>query len=51
MRTLNGGKTWTKHAVPFQITGPLLFHPRQENWILARGSLDGKVMIINEKFE
>ncbi|XP_067029526.1 uncharacterized protein [Acropora muricata] len=42
VRTLNGGTTWTKHSVPFQITGPLLFHPRQENWILARGSLDGK---------
>lgn len=45
VRTLNGGITWAKHSAPFQITGPLLFHPRQENWILARGSIDGKAYL------
>ena len=45
VRTVDGGEQWTKHVVPFQITGPLIFHPREENWILARGVLDGKVII------
>ena len=29
--------------MPFQVTGPLLFHPREEDWVLARGVVDGKV--------
>lgn len=45
VRTVDGGEQWTKHVVPFQITGPLIFHPREENWILARGVLDGKVYL------
>lgn len=43
VRTVDGGKTWTQHSVPFQVTGLLLFHPREEDWILGRGLVDGKV--------
>jgi len=41
--TEDGGKNWKKVIVPFQISGPLLFHPREENWILARAVLNGRV--------
>ena len=43
VRTVDGGETWTKNTVPFQVTGPLIFHPREEDWILGRGVVDGKV--------
>ena len=41
--TEDGGNTWKKVVVPFQISGPLLFHPREENWILARAVVNGRV--------
>ena len=41
--TEDGGKSWKKVIVPFQISGPLLFHPREENWILARAVINGRV--------
>ena len=41
--TEDGGKSWKKGQVPFQISGPLLFHPRKENWILARAVINGRV--------
>lgn len=43
VRTTDGGVTWTNHELPFQVTGPLLFHPREEDWILGRGVVNGKV--------
>ncbi|RMX56756.1 hypothetical protein pdam_00022246, partial [Pocillopora damicornis] len=39
--TKNGGKSWEKMKVPFQISGPLLFHPWKEDWILARAVVNG----------
>jgi len=41
--TEDGGESWKKVVVPFQISGPLLFHPREENWILARAVINGRV--------
>ena len=41
--TEDGGKSWKKVLAPFQISGPLLFHPREENWILARAVINGRV--------
>ena len=46
VRTIDGGEKWTNHQLPFQVTGPLLFHPRQEDWILGRGVVNGKVCVI-----
>ena len=46
VRTIDGGEKWTNHQLPFQVTGPLLFHPRQEDWILGRGVVNGKVHVI-----
>ena len=46
VRTIDGGEKWTNHQLPFQVTGPLLFHPRQEDWILGRGVVNGKVYVI-----
>ena len=43
VRTIDGGETWTNHKLPFQVTGPLIFHPREEDWILGRGVVNGKV--------
>ena len=43
VRTVDGGETWTNHKLPFQVTGPLIFHPREEDWILGRGVVNGKV--------
>ena len=43
VRTIDGGEKWTNHQLPFQVTGPLLFHPREEDWILGRGVVNGKV--------
>ena len=43
LRTIDGGETWTNHELPFQVTRPLLFHPRQEDWILGRGVVNAKV--------
>ncbi|KAJ7388869.1 Sortilin [Desmophyllum pertusum] len=39
--TEDGGESWRKIKVPFQISGPLLFHPHEENWILARAVVNG----------
>ena len=41
--TEDGGKNWKKVVLPFQISGPLLFHPHNENWILAQAVINGKV--------
>ena len=41
--TEDGGESWRKIKVPFQISGPLLFHPHEENWILARAVVNGMV--------
>ena len=41
--TEDGGESWKKVIVPFQISGPLLFHPREENLILARAVINGRV--------
>ncbi|CAH3016922.1 unnamed protein product [Porites evermanni] len=45
VRTIDGGETWTNYQLPFQVTGPLLFHPREEDWILGRGVVNGKVFL------
>lgn len=39
--TKNGGNSWEQVKCPFQISGPLLFHPRQEDWILAKAVVNG----------
>ena len=46
VRTIDGGEKWTNHQLPFQVTGPLLFHPREEDWILGRGVVNGQVCVI-----
>lgn len=43
--TEDGGESWKKVIVPFQISGPLLFHPREENWILARAVINGRAFL------
>ncbi|XP_032235720.1 sortilin [Nematostella vectensis] len=48
--TMDGANSWKSFQAPFQISGAIEFHPRNNNWILARSNLLSQGAFLSTNF-